>query len=283
MRKFLRVGLASDIHLEHERRPVSVLVHDAVPGNRPRQGPDLSGTHAAKPDLFLLAGDIASGLETIAYADSVARYLACPVLVVAGNHEAYGFDLITLLPQLRAAAATTDGRVRFLERDRADFEVKGRHIAVLGATMWTDYDLLGDVSAGMLCAERSINDHRRIRYGNRKFLPKDALEIHSATRKWLALEVPCARREADVLIVMTHHAPIDGASAPEFRSDELAPAFGSDLRREIETWKPDLWVWGHTHWSVRTQIGGTILASAQRGYIGQERGADKFVPTIIDL
>ncbi len=232
---------------------------------------------------MLVAGDTAPGLSGIGYCDSVARYLGCPVATIAGNHEFYGEELYHLTERLHFAAQGTDGRVTFLESARADFDLHDRHIAVLGATLWTDYGLHGDSNAGRFHADMRLNDHRRIRFNDGRFLPENALALHRATREWLAIEVPRARREADMVIVMTHHAPIEEAIPPQYHGDDLSPAFASDMRREIESWQPDLWVWGHTHYSMRMEIGRTQLVSAQRGYIGHERGAEDFVPAIVEI
>jgi hypothetical protein len=84
-----------------------------------------------------------------------------------------------------------------------------------------------------------------------------------------------------VVVVVTHHGPIPDANPPQYRGGELVPAFVSDLRSEILEWQPDLWVWGHTHHSMRDRLGRTELVSAQRGYIGSEEGADSFVPELV--
>jgi hypothetical protein len=82
---------------------------------------------------------------------------------------------------------------------------------------------------------------------------------------------------------MTHHAPIPDANPPVYRGGDLAPAFVSDMRAEIQTWAPDLWAWGHTHYSMEDRIGRTQLVSAQRGYLGMEPGAESFVPVVITV
>jgi hypothetical protein len=82
---------------------------------------------------------------------------------------------------------------------------------------------------------------------------------------------------------MTHHAPIPEANPPRHQGGALSPAFVSDLRQEILDWAPDLWVWGHTHHSMETTLGRTKLVSAQRGYIGDEEGADRFLPALVEI
>jgi predicted phosphodiesterase len=298
----IRIGLMSDLHNEFEadywnrlfviaQRGDDSRVADALelrraleaePGH-PRGGPDLRSLKAGRPDLVLMPGDVDVGLRGVVYADQVARYLGAPVVYVAGNHEAYHSDLKTLVPALHEWAAKTEGRVTYLERERANFDVRGRRIAVCGAMAFTDYKLIGRQKTSMALARDGLNDHDLISYGNRAFDPDDALSIHLATIDWLERETPVARSEADLVIVATHHGPIPDANPEEHRGGHLSPAFTSDLRDRILDWGVDLWVWGHTHHSMEAMLGRTRLASAQRGYVGTEPGAEKFVPAILQL
>ena len=298
----IRIGLMSDLHNEFEiahqlrlesraRMGDSSEVADALrlraelrrePGH-PDRGPDLRQLKATGPDFLLMPGDIEGGKYAIQYADEAASYLGCPALISCGNHEAYNLDLPTVLAELRTAAAATNGKVRFLELDRANLNVHGRRVAILGATLWTDYALTGAVGTSMVRATQALNDHHLVRYGDNIFRPGDALEIHRKTIEWLSVEAPRARADADVVIVMTHHAPIPDAIPPKYRGNSLSPAFATDLRDQIKTWRPDLWVWGHTHYSTQALLGRTLLMSAQRGYVGVEPGAETFVPVVVEI
>lgn len=291
----------SDLHLEFEaaywkrihaaaRRGDSSTAADALrvraelraePGH-PDQGPDLRRLKAEGIDLLLLPGDLHVGIEAIAYAKAAAVYLECGACVCGGNHEAYHGDLAERVSELREAAAWSDGKVKFLEREAA-LDIRARRVIVLGATLWTDYRANGDERTAMIAADRALNDHRLIRCGDTRFTPAQARAIHLATREWFGQAVIRARDEADKVVIMTHHAPIPDANPPQFRGGELAPAFVSDLRQEILEWQPDLWVWGHTHHSMRDRLGRTELASAQRGYLGSEPGAESFAPAVIAI
>jgi len=294
----IRIGLMSDLHLEFDPGYWARLStrHDAdadrarhlraqlrAERGHPAHGPDLRGLKGSGVDLLLMPGDLHIGTECIAYADTVAQYLGCPTYVSAGNHEIYRGDLHRLIPELRNVAARTKGRVVFLEDERADIEIRGRRVAILGSMLWTDYRANGDEPLAMLAAEGALNDHRLIRYRGERFTAAHARAMHTESRAWLGREAVLARDEVDVVIVMTHHGPIPDANPPQYRGGELAPAFVSDLRQEILDWEPDLWVWGHTHFSMQSEFGATRLVSAQRGYIGQEPGAERFLPAIIEV
>jgi len=296
----LRLGVMSDLHNEFERpgpRRTPSAEHlalerarRAIPGH-PATGPLLDGLRDAAVDLVVMAGDIDVGTAGIGYAARVSEFVGAPVVYVMGNHEAYGGDDIDgLVPALRREAAATDGRVRFLECEAATLEVGGGRLHVLGCTLFTDYRANGAspsaVAAAMHAAADGLLDHSLIVKGGALLTPRDALAIHLASRAWLGEEV--ARiRAADGpdarILVATHHAPVLEASAPEYRGNELSPAFVSDLSAEIAEWRPLAMVWGHTHHSTTGVLGETRLVSAQRGYVNSEPGAESFRPSVVDL
>lgn len=293
--------MASDLHIEFDRdclddildtRPRSVTRDhlDArtafmanIEGRRhighPDLGPDLAGLPSL--DLFILAGDIDIGTAAVDYAAEAGRYLGCPVVLVPGNHEYYGSDMAETQMAMREAADLAG--VALLDGDRLALNIEGRRVVILGATLWTDYAVDGDPKAAMGRADMLMADHQHIELNDRLFRPADALQLHQAARAWLGQEVPAARQSADVVIVVTHHAPTPLGTAPRHHNSALSPAFCSDMAREIESWAPDLWVFGHTHYSTVLQIGATQLVAAQRGYLGHTPEAADFVPYVVEI
>ncbi|WP_161539696.1 metallophosphoesterase [Paramagnetospirillum kuznetsovii] len=300
----IRCLVMSDLHNEHEhpngpRRPTAEWfglrnARRACPGH-PDVGPFLGHLRGENLGLVVLAGDIDLDLHGITYADQVALFLGAPVVYVMGNHCAYnGRDLDKLIPDLRAAAKATCGRVTFLENERATFEFRGEKLHVLGCTLWTDYALLSKsdddrdaaIVQGMRDAAGGLNDHLCIYLRGNRFAPAMARQLHDVSLAWLRREMTWIRvtegPDAKVLIV-THHAPIPDANPPEYRGGKLSPAFASDLTAEIELWQPDYWLNGHTHFNHDVRIGRTRCLSSQRGYVCSEAGADTYEPLVVDL
>jgi predicted phosphodiesterase len=136
----MRIAIMSDLHLEHDAELVRRAQAQAAEGltdgmairwwqhllereasvGHPWLGPDLGSIRGV--DLCILAGDIWHGTKTISYAAEVADYCGCPVVVVCGNHDLYGQEMTTALPEMAAAATATHGQVRFLDDARADFQ-----------------------------------------------------------------------------------------------------------------------------------------------------------------
>lgn len=299
----MRIAIMSDLHLEHDADLVRRAQAQAAEGltdgmpirwwlhllereasvGHPWLGPDLGSIRGV--DLCILAGDIWQGTKSISYAREVAAYCGCPVIAVAGNHDLYGHEMTAALPEMSAAAVATDGLVRLLNDARVDFEIGGRRVAVLGAMLWTDYNLLGEgkCADSMKAAFFGLNDHNSIAYRGTYFHPEHALELHRRSRAWLADEVPKAVNDADVAIVVTHHGVVPEANPPVYRWGSLAPAFASDMTDDIRQWGCDLVASGHTHHPLDMTVGKTRVVSAPRGYVGTEPVAEQYAPMVVEL
>lgn len=262
----------SDIHIEiREREPGPAWTEI-----RPLAlGPDLTG-FAGTADLVVLAGDIGRmrsrrDVSTLRYAEQASVYLGCPAVVVPGNHEYYrgSFD-----DEREALLAARVAGVTVLDRNEACFACTRGALRILGATLWTDYEVLGDPEQGMREAAQALEDHRLIaRRGGSPFLPQDALAEHRLSRAWLAQKL--AERHNGPTLVVTHHVPHSAARNPVIGATSLSPAFDSDcddLIAAAARAQVAAWIFGHHHWSHEVGVGGVRLVSAQPGYPGEQTG-----------
>lgn len=321
-----RIAVLSDVHLEHETfrwaqclacgstlssrhtregarchcRQSAIKVQGAARSLTgpakwlppPSQGWGIA-VERADADLVVLAGDIHRGTEGIVWA--AQEFEGLPLVYVAGNHELYGGELHSCLQDLRAAAERTSN-VTVLERASRTFEMDGRRVRVLGATLWTDYELnvptefnpvqrLRATEAAMMAAEETLNDHRRIEIREalvcRPFRARDALALHQTTVDWLHDALRRAEPN-EAVIVVTHHAPARGSDLPPHRGGSLSPAFCSDLEDLIREHQPALWAHGHTHTNCDYVVGGTRVVSNQRGYPDEPHVAS-FRPLVVDV
>jgi UDP-2,3-diacylglucosamine pyrophosphatase LpxH len=185
-----------------------------------------------------------------------------PICLVAGNHEFYQRDHAVTLAALREDAR--DAKVNFLHRDSFVGTIAGQDIRVLGVTLWTDFLLFGDPVVNMLAAKKGMNDFRLIRVDDHVLTPQDTLLWHQEDRHWLLGELD--KPFGGLTIVMTHHAPVSFASAPQYVNDALAPCFASRMEDLLCREDVALVVWGHTHHAVDQTIGTTRFISSQSGY-----------------
>lgn len=241
----IRIALVSDIHREWDKTLVF---------------PDLSG----KADILLAAGDIDNGVDAIAFLEG-ARI---PTFKVPGNHTFWGGERSEILMRLRARAAESP-TVRLLDMDRAEIEVRGRRITVLGATLWTDYALHGNAPLAMTVAAGAINDHRKIEERGESFMPHHAAALHAEARAWLESEL--SRSTPADTIVVTHHAPCELSLDDGRVRDRIAPAYASRLEGLMAEHAPALWAHGHTHHDVDYRVYDTRVVACQNGYPGSGR------------
>lgn len=240
-----RILLMSDLHIEF-----GDLVVPKVPA-----------------DVAVLAGDIYVGLPAARWSGELAARLGMPIVQIAGNHEHYntlfrsGRHFERTIKGLRAAAATSPGRVVFLERETA--VVAG--VRFVGCTLWTDFELYGDPSEAMAHADFGMTDFHTIAYRpGVRFTPNDARREFLRGRRFLTEEL--AKPFDGPTVVVTHHLPSLRSVAPQFKDDALNPAYASHLDALVEGSGAELWIHGHTHSSCDYRIGRTRVVCNPRGY-----------------
>lgn len=252
----IKYGIVSDIHSEfwgkNELRQIGGMIQHEL----------------RDADIILLAGDIGSGAQAIKIANHL--FPNKPICQVAGNHEYYGEVVdVTLQEMHEAAAACPD--LHFLDRDvyiNSDF---GKPVRVIGATLWTDFELYGTKEVSMLHGSKNLADYsliyKELKNGlpSNRITPEDTLAWHLRDKEFIQQELDKPFDGATILL--THHAMGIFAEHPQFIGGGNSPCFISNLDDMI-TDKVDMVVWGHTHHSVNAMKGNTRLMSSQVGYLG---------------
>jgi len=219
----MRLHILSDLHLEYS---------------------EVSLPHA-KSDVMVLAGDIHTGTDGIAWANRVRS--SRDIIYVPGNHEFFGREYHDTIRAMESACAATG--VRFGHRNQ--FVIGD--IRFVCATLWTDFELSGPDTrhAAMDLVGTSAKDFGRIRLRDgetsRRLRPQDTLEFHRA-------------RQFEPSLINTY--------------------FASSLDRLIEDYRPALWIHGHTHETFDYSIGPTRVICNPRGYPPHKLNAS-FDPAVI--
>lgn len=221
-------------------------------------------------DIVILAGDIGVGSTGIEWA--AQRFPRKTIVYVPGNHEYYGHD-IREANELFAAAAEN---IRVLDDNACVID----SVRILGSTLWTDFEFdgKGETWFARQRAKRMIRDFSTITYDNRRFTPEDSVDLHRKSVAWLVAELE--KEFAGPTIVVTHHLPAAPSVASQYRNDPLNPAFASRLEDLIETYRPELWIHGHTHVACDYEIYGTRVVCNPRGY-PSECSAGELVPGLV--
>ena len=245
----MRVHILSDLHLEFA--PFQPNTVDA--------------------DVMVMAGDVHTGANGIKWL--LQTFRDKPVLYVLGNHEFYGQKLQKLIANIKEIAQGTN--VHVLDNDQV--EIRG--VVFLGATLWTDFRLLGDPVVSGAVAQAGMNDSRRIRLlpNYRRFLPKDARVFHAQSLHWLGEQMDSVRGKK--IVVVTHHAPSPRSIPGRFEGDPLNAAFASRLDHFVADCGAALWIHGHIHHHSDYPIGSTRVIANPRGYPSEPHTG--FDPTLV--
>ena len=212
-------------------------------------------------DVVVFAGDVHNGVNGIRWI--LRTFPERPVIYVLGNHEFHGQEIPKLLSEVRALARGTN--VHVLENEVVEIG----NVTFLGATLWTDFRLNGDVTLAEAAAQTGMTDFQRISVlpSCRLFRPKDARQIHMQSMGWLAQQVQRARGKN--VVVVTHHAPSIRSIPLGFCNHWLNPAFASNLESFVAKSGVKLWTHGHVHSRSDYVVGTTRIVVNPRGFPGQ--------------
>lgn len=237
----MNLQLLSDLHLE------------AHPHWRAQPSPGA--------DLLVLAGDIGSYQSGSALVDadfglgqfSPRLGWPTPVVFVPGNHEYDGMDFDAAHDRLRAVCERLG--IIWLEREvfLAPFtDRQGRPVRLLGTTLWSDFDALGDPAQPTQSermrekAFRAANHYLRKTHTTRHgqpFLAPQMREQALHCQAWLSqqLHTPFAGST----IVVTHFAPSLHSADPRYGLVPGTAGFCNRLDHLLP--HAQLWLHGHLH------------------------------------
>lgn len=236
---------------------------------------DLRAIDYSGVDGVLIAGDTMSkGRHLAVGREVIAASGGLPVVMVHGNHEAYGAALLDLLDKEKVELAAIQAAGEPLHvLHGAAVEIAGARI--VGATLWSDFELdPAQAFQARLTAERVMNDYHAIRLGRGHYRPlrvADTIARHHVERRAIfdLLDTPFA----GPTLVMTHHMPSRLCVSPRYANDPVSAAFASELLPEIRRRKVDAWIYGHSHDNLEFEVDGeqgvTRFLSNPRGYPGE--------------
>lgn len=212
----------------------------------------------SQADVLILAGDIHVGTKGLEWALSLN--LDIPVIYVAGNHEFYNHGYPSLLSECRQVCQGS--QVHFLENESLVLD----GVAFHGATLWTDFKVLGNAAIAETMAKFTMPDYNAIWHDTDQddFSPHHSIAIHHESLAWLKKQLESSAAPKNV--VVTHHGPSLESSAECFKRDDMTAAFVSSLEGFIKTHKPDYWFHGHCHNYSDYPVGDCRVLCNPRGY-----------------
>ena len=212
-------------------------------------------------DIVILAGDIHLGQSGFKWA--LENITDQKVIYVLGNHEFYREATPQLIHKLKQLSKGTN--IYVLENEAVS--IKG--IRFLGCTLWTDFQLLGDIDVAIAAARLNMTDFQQIRMSPqyRKIKPSNTVAWHKKTRRWIEQEIESCKD--DKIVIVSHHAPSIRSIPEKYRSDPLTAASASNMDGFIKWTDAELWIHGHIHKSFDYVIGKTRVVCNPLGPIDE--------------
>jgi Icc-related predicted phosphoesterase len=219
-------------------------------------------------DVVILAGDIDLGTKGIEWIKSAITDV--PVIYVLGNHEYYKGSYPKTLNAIKSWAS--DSNVLVLENKAVTIDDVTFH----GATLWTDFALMGDSRINGSICQGKMNDYKMIRRdpSYSKLRSLDTYVMHQQSLKWLQSSLESSTTKKN--IVVTHHAPSPKSIPEHLKSDILSSAYASNLEPMVLKYQPQFWIHGHIHVPIKYEVGMTKVICNPHGYMNEPyNGFDK--------
>lgn len=213
------------------------------------------------------------------------------VFIVAGNHEYYRSSIQEVDAALTALAALKPN-IYLLNGVGHEFEEDGVVTRVLGTTLWTfvpdqhkdfirmalnDYRQIRVLDEGVVVPPPSFDTPKEEEDDNeipqplkgRLFTIDDSIRLHRLSVGFLEEEIKRAKKDNANVVIFTHHGPTGQHSTlKKPAEDEKVFEYAEYTDLEHLMGPPVLlWGFGHTHYSSRQLIRGTMVVSNQLGYV----------------
>jgi predicted phosphohydrolase len=204
----LKVAITADLHWGHRKgHEATQLLAQHL--------------HAHTPDLFILAGDVGTGIY---FEDCLKLFadLKCRKAVLPGNHdlwvsdEAKGYDSLDLYERLLPEVAARQG---FLYLDKGNLVLPEADVAVVGTINWYDYSWgIEGIRQHFPGEEHRLKTKRftRGKHNDGNFVrwPIDDERFTTLVRTTFEQHLRAALEQVSQVIVVTHHPPMYDLSFP---------------------------------------------------------------------
>lgn len=261
--KYLRV--ASDLHLEgfSGRNPDTLMI-DFLPHDE-----------RDAESALVLAGDISSGPDQLVFFLRACIERFNNVFFVPGNHEYYRHNYnawnLTMTERLDLLVKENPhaGNLYFVTDGVVQVEVSG--VRFILSTLWGDG---GPTMESRAVTGHYLNDFRLISKnmadGIGRFTVFDMMEEFKKNKAGIRAELE--RPFEGKTVVITHHLPsrrlVSARFWPRDGSDGCNGGFVGDCDNILayEELAPKLWIHGHTHDTIDTELWGTRIVCNPAGY-----------------
>jgi hypothetical protein len=221
----------------------------------------------------VLAGDISSVPDQLVNFLQVCLSRFAQVIFVPGNHEYYRHDYFAWNAEMTDRIERFCPGLHYALGDVDTVEIDG--VRYIYSTLWAD--------GGPTLADRAkvsfyLNDFRLISYGKSPkqtakmpFTAENMISIHKDQKA--AIENLLTTKFDGRTVVITHHLPSRRLVSERFwpgdGSDGANGGFASDCDNMIAVHEPFMWIHGHTHDTIDTELWKTRIVCNPAGYRGE--------------
>ena len=259
------IRIASDLHLEGMLgRNAETLVIDFLPRDQ-----------RDAESILVLAGDISSDPAQLVVFLHACQQQFPRVLFIPGNHEWYRHDYLAWNAEMADRFEEYCPGLVYAIGHVGYFELEDPKVRFIYGTLWGDGGpTLADQAQTGFC----LNDFRLITngyhpdHGGRlRFTVQDMMSEHKKQKAEIAdyLDQSFGGRT----VVVTHHMPsrrlVSKRFWPSDGSDGANGGFASNCDNLIATKEPWLWIHGHTHDTIDTELWKTRIVCHPAGYRGE--------------
>lgn len=217
--------------------------------------------------VCILAGDIGVAIQPVSYVSFVSQMSKRfkDVIYVLGNHEYYKGDYYTTFVTIKNNLDPLElANVTLIGDKVIVLPYEEEKIAIISTTLWTSMDNRNPIT--MLAAIRGINDYHVVKKGGKVLQPHDTVTVHEETVEELFTQIVHWKNKGWKVVVVTHHAPSELSTLPQFKGNKLDGTFRSNLEYAILDSQPNLWVHGHMHNTSDYMLGETRVVCNPHGY-----------------
>jgi Icc-related predicted phosphoesterase len=199
------------------------------------------------------------------------------VFIVPGNHEYYfGYPLKELPRSLNIRSNVTllNNDAKLIHTDDPEYD-----LYVLGGTMWS-YIQSNEFSK----VKNSMNDYNYIvyiqksEYSNMLFTPGLCIDEHkkfesflSSNLDFMPYTIKYNKAKKLKVVICTHHAPHKKCIHNTYQDSGINSAYFTDMSNIIEKYKPNVWIYGHTHAVNDFNLFDTQIVENSIGYNPQNK------------
>ena len=237
----MKIRILSDIHNDHYQQEYG-------------KDFELPVLKDEKDTILIIAGDLCelSRLDSnISFIESLCvRFKS--VFWVTGNHEYYSGTLDQIVP--------VD---EYLNLYSHELILPSEKIAIIGETLWTDFDKKNPLL--MVQAQFEYSDYDYI-FDDKdcRILPEKILSLHNEQKHILSDKCNYYRMLDYKVIIVTHHSPSYQSVDVKYKGDNYNGLYCSELEYMVQN--ANYWIHGHHHDCCRYKISDCEVICNPAGY-----------------